>query len=205
MSKIAFDPGDDPIAANHAEACHRESYVATLIECLETAPREESELYGDYDAWYLGAMEDSLIRRVFIIEAQEWRRQIEDLLRDQLSRSGLDSGLWDTVKEGHDSRSLLVRLRDVLADDLDARVPEETWAGLQEVIDVASALESSSPRGLEVVRERYPSYFPEVDAFGTGALRLDLKPEHAHRAFAAIKAFWDPAKGLPHQSTAEAS
>lgn len=205
MSKIVFDPGDDPIAANHAEACHRERYVATLIERLQTAPREEGELYGDYDAWYLGAIEDSLIRRVFVIEAQEWHRQIEDLLRDQLSRSGLDSGLWDTVKEGHDKRSLLVRLRDVLADDLDARLPEEVWTGLQEVIDVAGALESSSARSLEVVRERYPSYFPEVDAFGFGALRLDLKPEHVHRAFAAIKAFWDPIKGLPHQRAAEAS
>ena len=201
MSKISFDSGDHHIAANHAEVCHRERYVATLIERLETAPREEGELYADYDAWYLGAMEDSLIRRVFIIEAQEWRRQIED----QLSRSGLDSGLWDTVKEGHDSRSLLVRLRDVLADDLDAHVPEETWAGLQEVIDVAGALESSSPRSLEVLRERYPGYFPEVDAFGSGSLRLDLKPEHARRAFAAIKAFWDPVEGLPHRTTAEAS
>ncbi len=205
MSKITFDPGENPLQVNHAEVGHRERYVATLIERLESAPQEEGELYGDYDAWYLSAIEDSLIRRVFLIEAQEWRRQVEDLLRDQLSRCGLDSGLWDTVKDGHDSRSFVMRLRDVLADDLDASLPDEVWEGLREVIDVADALDSHSTRALEVLRERYPGYFPPVDAFGDGALRVDLRPEHAARAFAAVKAFWDPAKGLQYRVAIEAA
>lgn len=190
MSKLVFDSGEDLPAAQIAGIRHRSTYAERLVEQLEAVPRLEPERWRDYDDWYLRALEDGLFRRVFVVEVREWRRQVEDLLRDQLTRNGIDSGWWDTLCEKGGDEVLL--LRRAMSEGLGVELPAGVWEGLDELLAVAGTIAEGTQAARAALQERYPHYFSELDAFGDGdpAGRLTLTREHARRAFAAVEAFW---------------
>lgn len=192
MSKLAFDSGEDLPAAQIAQIRHRAAFAASLVERLEAAPRLEPERYGSYDDWYLQALEDGLFRRVFVVEVREWRRQVEDLLRDQLSRNGIDSGWWDGLREAREGGSEVARLRRALAEGLAVELPDSVWQDLEELVTVARTIAEGTQAARAALQRRYPHYFSDLDAFGDGdpGGRLTLTAEHARRAFAAVEAFW---------------
>lgn len=202
MSKLAFDSGEELPAAQIAQIRHRAAYVETLVGRLEGAPRLEPELYGNYDDWYLQALEDGLFRRVFVVEVREWRRHVEDLLRDQLTRNGVDSAWWDGLREAPGSEDEVDRLRQALSEGLAVELPEAVWDDLEELVAAARTISEGTQAARAAFRQRYPYYFSELDAFGDGdpAGRLTLTAEHARRAFAAVEAFW---QALPYEVVSE--
>ncbi len=202
MSKLAFDRGEDLPEGQLAQIRHRAAYVRSLVGQLEAAPRLEPELYGSYDDWYLQALEDGLFRRVFVVEAREWRRHAEDLLRDQLTRNGIDSAWWDGLREAAEGGSEVARLRRALAEGLDVELPAETWERLEELVAVADTIGEGTRAAREALQERYAHYFSDLDAFGDGdpSGRLTLNAEHAERAFGAVEVFW---RALPYRMAGE--
>lgn len=196
MSKLAFDSGEDLAADQIDRIRHRAAYAARLVGQLEDTPRLEPERYGSLDDWYLLALEDGLFRRVFVIEAREWRRQVEDLLRDQLTRNGIDPAWWDELREapGGPSGEIgeVARLRRALREGLAVELPETVWHDLEELVEVAETIAEGTRSARAALRERHPDYFSGLDAFGDGdpGGRLTLTQEHARRAFAAAEAFW---------------
>jgi hypothetical protein len=198
MSKIAFDSGDDQIAANHAEVLHREAYAAAVLTGMGQTSRSEEETA--YDRWYLSTLEEGVMRRALVIEYRAWGRHLEDLLRDQLSRNGIDSGHWDDVKEAADGGGFVARARGVLSKNLEAELPQELWERLEELAAVAEVIIDGTAEARAILAERYPEYFHDMDVFGDGDIagRLTLRREQLARAFAATKAFWDPEHGVPY-------
>ncbi|SMF16641.1 hypothetical protein SAMN06265365_103166 [Tistlia consotensis] len=204
MSTLVFDSGEELPAAQIAQIRHRAAYVETLVGCLEDAPRLEPELYGSYDDWYLQALEDGLFRRVFVVEVREWRRHVEDLLRDQLTRNGVDSAWWDGLCEAPAASGdgEVERLRRGLAEGLGLELPGALWRDLEELVAVARTIAEGTRVARAVLQRRYESYFSDLDAFGDGdpGGRLTLNAEHARRAFAAVEAFW---AALPYRVVGE--
>lgn len=192
MSKLIFESGEALPAAQIDQIRHRADYVRTLVGQLEGAPRQEPERYGSYDDWYLQALEDGLFRRVFVIEVREWRRHVEDLLRDQLARKGIDSAWWDRLRESPGPGSEVERLADAFEEGLGVTLPPATWVALEELTAVARTIGEGTTAARAALRERYPHYFTGVDAFGDGdpGGRLTLSREHVRGAFAAVEAFW---------------
>ncbi|MEX0923124.1 MAG: hypothetical protein WDZ84_10130 [Rhodovibrionaceae bacterium] len=206
MTRISFEPGENQIEQSYEQVLHREAYVAALIERLESTPAVDED-HAAYDDWYLGALEDGMFRRVFVVEYREWSRHVEDLLRDQLSRNGVDPAEWDELRAASGRGNILAKLRGLMESRLNAELPEEVWSGLEELRAVAETIGQGTMEARESLREKYPAYFDGVDAFGDGdrVARLTLRREHLARAFATVKAFWDPEKGLPHQVTSGAA
>jgi hypothetical protein len=206
MTRISFEPGENQVEQNHEQVLHREAYVAALIERIESTPAT-GEGYAAYDDWYLGALEDGMFRRVFVVEYREWSRHVEDLVRDQLSRAGGDPDEWDELRSASGRGNVLAKLRDLFESRLEAELPEEVWTGLEELRAVSETIAQGTMEARDSLREKYPDYFGGVDAFGDGdrVARLTLRREHVDRAFATVKAFWDPEKGLPHQVTSGAA
>jgi hypothetical protein len=192
MTKLAFDSGEDLAADQIDRIRHRAAYMARLVGQLESVPRLEPERYGDLDDWYLQALLDGLFRRVFVVEAREWRRQVEDLLRDQLTRNGIDPAWWDALREAPGDAGEVARLRQALGEGLAVELPATVWQDLEELAEVAGTIAEGTRAARAALRERHPDYFSGLDAFGDGdpGGRLTLTEEHARRAFAAVEAFW---------------
>ena len=53
-----------------------------------------------YDGWYRASLAESLLQRALVIEHQEWRRHVEDLVRDALPETGETADWWDEVSAG---------------------------------------------------------------------------------------------------------
>ncbi len=206
MTRISFEPGENQVAQNYEQVLHREAYVAALIEHLESTPAIDKD-FAAYDDWYLGALEDGMFRRVFVVEYREWSRHIEDLLRDQLSSNGVDPAEWDALRARSGHGNILAKLRDLMERRLDAQLPDSVWQGLEELRAVAETIGQGTMEARESLREKYPDYFEGMDAFGDGdqVARLTLRRAHVARAFATVKAFWDPELGLPHRVTSGAA
>lgn len=206
MTRISFEPGENQVEQSYEQVLHREAYVAALIERIESTPATD-EGYAYYDDWYLGALEDGMFRRIFVVEYREWSRHVEDLVRDQLSRSGGDPDEWDSLRAAPGRGGVLAKLRELFETRLDAALPDEVWQGLEELRAVAETIAQGTMEARDSLREKYPDYFAGVDAFGDGdrVARLTLRREHVERAFATVKAFWDPDEGLPHQVTSGAA
>lgn len=206
MTRISFEPGENQVEQSYEQVLHREAYVAALIERIESTPTPDQD-YAAYDDWYLGALEDGMFRRVFVVEYREWTRHVEDLVRDQLSRIGGDPDEWDELRAAPGRGGFLGKLRELVETRLDAALPEEIWTGLEELRAVAETIGQGTLEARQSLREKYPEYFDGMDAFGDGdrVARLTLRQEHVDRAFATVKAFWDPQEGLPHQVTSGAA
>lgn len=206
MTRISFEPGENQVEQTYDQVLHREAYVAALIERIESTP-DPDEGYAAYDDWYLSALEDGMFRRVFVVEYREWTRHVEDLIRDQLSRIGGDPDEWDELRAMPGRGNFLAKLRELFESRFEADLPEEVWGGLEELRAVAETIGQGTMEARDSLREKYPDYFGGVDAFGDGdrVARLTLRREHVARAFATVKAFWDPEEGLPHQVTSGAA
>ncbi|MEX2630886.1 MAG: hypothetical protein WD341_13180 [Tistlia sp.] len=198
MTKLAFDSGEDFAAAQIDRIRHRAAYAARLVERLEATPQLEPEHYANHDDWYLQALEDGLFRRVLVIEVREWRRQVEDMLRDQLTHNGIDSGWWDELREAPGEAGEIERLRRAFSDGLAVELPEAVWQDLEELVQVARTIAEGTRAARTDLRERHPHYFSGLDAFGDGdpGGRLTLNADHARRAAAAVEAFW---QALPYR------
>jgi hypothetical protein len=205
MSALVFPADGDSIAGALSDLQHRRGYVRALVAALESSPAPDPEVYKDHDAWYLAALEDGLFRRVFVVEYSAWRARIRDVVRDQLSRLGLDSDLWSPAEEARDARAFVVQVRHLLREELDCELDDAVWDDLTEVAEVAEAIAESSRAARLELAERYPDYFSQLDVFGDGDPqgRLTLQQEHARRAFDAVQAFWD-AVPYRHGTRAEA-
>ena len=70
MTRISFEPGENQVEQSYEQVLHREAYVAALIERIESTPTTDQD-YAAYDDWYLGALEDGMFRRVFVVEYRE--------------------------------------------------------------------------------------------------------------------------------------
>lgn len=206
MTRISFEPGENQVEETYRQVLHREAYVAALIERIESTPATDDG-YADYDGWYLGALEDGMFRRVFVVEYREWTRHVEDLVRDQLSRIGGDPHEWDTLRAAPGRGGFVAKLRELIETRFDAALPDEVWQDLEELRAVAETIGQGTMEARDSLREKYPDYFDGVDAFGDGdrVARLTLRREHVARAFATVKSFWDPEVGLPHRVTSGAA
>jgi hypothetical protein len=204
MSRVVLSAEADTVAGALADIRHRRAYVDALVAALEDSPAPDPERYRDHDAWYLAALEDGLFRRVFVVEHRAWRARIRDLVRDQLSRLGLDPDLWSPAEEARDAEAFVVRVRHLLRDELDCDVEEEIWDGLVELSTVAEAIAESSRAARLELAERYPDYFSQLDVFGDGdpSGRLTLSYELAARAFETVCAFWQT---LPYELSRRAA
>ena len=206
MTRISFEPGENQVEETYAQVLHREAYVAALIERLESTPSPD-ESYAAYDGWYLGALEDGMFRRVFVVEYREWSRHVEDLVRDQLSRIGGDPDEWDRLRAAPGRGGFLAKLRELFETRFDAGLPDAVWQDLEELRAVAETIGQGTMEARDSLREMSPDDFDGVDVDGDGdrVARLTLRREHVERAFATVKAFWDPEAGLPHRVTSGAA
>ncbi len=197
MSRLVLPAEADTVAGALADIRHRRAYVEALVAALEASPAPDPAAYRDHDAWYLAALEDGLFRRVFVVEYRAWRGRIRDLVRDQLSRLGLDSELWTPAEDSRSAEAFILHVRHLLRDELDCELEAEVWDGVQEVAEVAEAIAESSRAARLELAEHYPDYFSQLDVFGDGdpSGRLTLSHALALRAFAAVAAFW---QALPY-------
>jgi hypothetical protein len=204
MSRITFDHDLDLARAGLEQTRHREDFVRALVSRLETTPRLGAEGDRHYDDWYVQVLEDGLFRRVFVVEYQEWRHHVEDLLRDQLSRNQIDYQWWEEARETAGEERFVNDLRRILSEQLDVELPEAVWQGLLELALVAETIGQGTREARASLSERLPQYFDELDVFGDGddVARLTLRQAHAERAFAVGKAFWE---ALPYQLLEESA
>ena len=200
MSKITFDVGENQAASLHDEVKHRRGLVSKVTEQMTAAVGGDRDGFAAYDEWYLSALQDGVFRRVFVVEYREWSRHVEDLIRDQLSRNGLDSGAWDEIRAARGEGGFIGKVRRALDELLEARLPENVWQALEELRAVAETISQGTREARESLRERYPAYFSSLDAFGDGdeTARLTLTQEHAEMAFKTVERFWDPQAGLSY-------
>lgn len=201
MSRIAFDPDDDQPRARLEEARRRQAVLNDVIARVRGAVEAAgTEFESDAD-WYVSVLVDGLLRRALVVEFREWAGHCEDLLRDQLSRQGLDPERWTARRRGVRGPELVALVRGALVEELDVSLPESVWDGLEELASVAETLSDATLSARQGLRAHYPDYFSPVDAFGDGdeGGRLTLRPEHAERAFDAVMAFWAPGRGLPYR------
>lgn len=200
MSKITFDAGDNQVASLHFEVSHRRDLVSKVTDQMTAAVAGDRDGFAAYDEWYLSALQDGVFRRVFVVEYREWSRHVEDLIRDQLSRNGLDSGAWDDIRAARGEGGFIGKVKRALDDLLGARLPDDLWAALEELRAVAETISQGTREARDSLRERYPDYFTGLDAFGDGdeTARLTLTQEHAQMAFRTVERFWHPEAGLPY-------
>lgn len=199
MSKITFDAGDNQLATLHYAVRHRRGLVSKISENMQAAVADDPDSFDAYDEWYLLALQDGVFRRVFVVEYREWSRHVEDLIRDQLSRNGLDSNAWDEMRAARGEGGYIGKVRRALDELLSARVSDTLWEDLEELRAVAETISQGTREARESLRGRYPDYFVEIDAFGDGdeTARLTLTRAHAGKAFKTVEWFWDPEAGLP--------
>lgn len=201
MSRIAFDSDDDQPSARLAEVRRRRAVLADVVARVQGAVAAAGDDFESDADWYVSALLDGLLRRALVVEYREWVGHCEDLLRDQLSRQGLDPERWSELRRGARGAELVALVRRALLEELDASLPDSLWDGLEELACVAETLSDATLAARQALQARYPDYFSPVDAFGDGDAggRLTLLPEHAERAFAAVSAFWGEGRGLPYR------
>lgn len=200
MSRITFAEDDDQPKARLAEARRRQAVLTDVVDRVRGAVTDAgTEFEADAD-WYVSVLLDGLIRRALVVEFREWAGHCEDLLRDQLSRQGLDPERWSSLRRGARGPALVAAVRRALVEELDASLPETVWDGLDELAMVAETLNDSTMAARQALQGRYPDYFSPIDPFGDGdeGGRLTLVPDHADRAFAAVTEFWSQGRGLPY-------
>jgi len=201
MTRIVFEPDEEQPPARLQEALHRKALLKDAIARLGDVVAQSDANFRSDAEWYVAVLLDGLLRGALVVEFREWTGHCEDLLRDQLSRQGRDPEEWSERRRQAEGAELVELVRQVLHEELDARLPEEVWKGLKELAAVAETIADSTAAARRRLQEAYPGYFTTMDPFGDGdqGMRLTLKQLHLERAFDAVVTFWTPGRGLPYR------
>jgi len=199
MTDRAIDSSGSTVSACADEGRRRRELTSSL-----SAAVADGEPKDGYEGWYRASLAESLLQRALIIEHQEWRRHVEDLVRDALPQTGETADWWDEAAAGAEGADYVARVRWVSTERFDWPVPDEVWRRLEELSLLAEALTDSTRAARAALKQRQPEYFSPLDPFGEGdgSGRLEVTLESAHDLMRACESFWTSLAGTAGDAAA---